>query len=267
LDVVRQRGFESSALLAMFNSGGTSPPTIWREIRELLGARELLTAYGMTETTASTTCTLPEDPDEHLLTSNGRLKAAGVAGDPELHGLLALYKAIDPETGADLPPGTAGELVVRGPIVTKGYYSKPEETAAAFHADGWLRTGDIGTVSPDGFVTLSGRIKESYRCGGEMVMPQEIEELLNEHPLVERAYAVGVPDPKMGEVGCACVIPGGEHPDKQQLIDLCATRLARFKVPRHLIFITHEDLPITATGRPQRVHLAELARQRLGIAP
>src|ERR1700738_313668 len=131
LEVARQHGFDGSALLAMFNSGGASPPTIWRDIRELLGAREILTAYGMTETTASTTCTLPEGPEEFLLTTNGRLKFAGVAGDPKLGGVLAQYKSIDPVTGSALPLGTPGELVVRGPIVTKGYYKKAEETRAA----------------------------------------------------------------------------------------------------------------------------------------
>jgi fatty-acyl-CoA synthase len=264
LDVARQYGFDGSDLLAMFNSGGASPPAIWRDIRELLGAREILTAYGMTETTASTTCTLPEGPDEFLLTTNGRLKFAGVAGDPDLGGVLAQYKTIDPATGLDLPPGLPGELVARGPIVTTGYYKKIEETRAAFNADGWLHTGDVGMITADGYLTLTGRLKETYRCGGEMVMPREIEDLLNEHPLVGQALVVGLPDMKMGEVGCACIVPAGESlPDPQELIDLCASRLARFKVPRHVVFLTAAELPLTATGRTQKFKLAELAKERL----
>src|ERR1700730_13259814 len=138
LEVARQHGFDGSDLLAMFNSGGASPPTIWRDIREVLGAREILTAYGMTETTASTTCTLPEGADAFLLKPKGRLKFAGVAGDPKLGGGLAQYKTIDPVTRLDLPLGLPGELVVRGPIVTTGYYKKAEETRAAFNGDdGW----------------------------------------------------------------------------------------------------------------------------------
>jgi fatty-acyl-CoA synthase len=266
LEVAGREGFDNSSLLAMFNSGGASPPNVWRDIRELLGAREILTAYGMTETTASTICTLPEGSDEFLLSTNGRLKFAGVAGDPELGGVLAQYKSLDPVTGSDLPLGTPGELVVRGPIVTEGYYKKAEETRAVFNADGWLRTGDIGVITADGYLTLTGRLKETYRCGGEMVMPREIEELLNEHPLVAQAIVVGLPDMKMGEVGCACVVSAGDtRPDPQELIDLCASRLARFKVPRHVVFLAADEVPLTATGRAQKFKLAELAKERLSL--
>jgi len=230
LDVIRARGFDGSSLLAMFNSGGTSPPTIWQDIRSLMGAHEVFTAYGMTETTASTTCTLPDGPDSLLLTTNGRLKFAGVAGDPGLHGTLALYKAVDPATGGDLPRGAAGELMARGPIVTTGYYKKPDETAAAFDKDGWLHTGDIGVIDEQDNVILTGRLKETYRCGGETVMPREIEDLVSEHPLVAEAYAIGIPDPKMGEIGCVCVVPEAEgRPNPEELIGMCEARLARFK--------------------------------------
>jgi fatty-acyl-CoA synthase len=264
LEVARAQGFDGSSLLAMFNSGGVSPPTIWQDIRDLLGAREILTAYGMTETTASTTCTRPEDPDSYLINTNGRLKFAGIAGDPALAGMLALYKTIDPVTGTDLPPGAPGELVARGPIVTSGYYKKTEETRAAFTPEGWLHTGDIGTITSEGYLTLTGRLKETYRCGGEMVMPREIEDLLNEHPLIGQALVVGIADAKMGEVGCVCVVPAGAQlPQPQELIDLCAARLARFKVPRHVIFMTAEEIPLTVTGRPQKFKLAALAKQRL----
>jgi fatty-acyl-CoA synthase len=264
LEIARTRGFDPSHLVAFFNSGGTNPPAIWGQIRELFAPREILTAYGMSETTASTTCTLPEDPDERLLTTNGRLKPAGIAGDSALGGVLAIYKSVDPETREDLSPGEPGELLARGPAVTQGYYNKPEETRAAFTADGWLHTGDVGIIAEDGYLTLLGRIKESYRCGGEMVIPVEIEELVSQHPGVAQALVVGVPDSKMGEVGCLCVVPTVTgRPDAQELINLCAQRLARFKVPRHVIFIAVQDIPTTATGRPQKFKLAELARQRL----
>jgi fatty-acyl-CoA synthase len=267
LDAARERGFDGSRLLAMFNSGGATPSTIWQDIRERLGAREVLTAYGMTETTASTTCTLPEDPDEFLQTTNGRLKRAGVAGDPGLGGMLAQYKTIDPATGVDLPFGQMGELVARGPIVTKGYYNKDQETRAAFTEDGWLHTGDVGVITDEGYLTLTGRLKETYRCGGEMVMPREIEELLIEHPRVSQAMVVGLPDIKMGEIGCACIVAAGDVlPDPRELIDFCASRLARFKVPRHVVFLQADEVPLTATGRPQKFKLAELAKQRLSIA-
>ena len=201
IESARERGFDPTHLQTMFNSGGVNAPSIWSDIDSTLRPRETVTAYGMTETTASTTCTLPEDGRHRLLTSNGRYKLAGVAGDPDLGGLVAEYKAIDPISGADLPAGEEGELVTRGPIVTRGYYNKPEETAIAFTPDGWLRTGDLGRVGPDGYLVLTGRIKETYRCNGEMVMPREIEELFTDHVEIETALVVGVPDPRSGEAG------------------------------------------------------------------
>ena len=267
LEVIRERGFDGSNLLAMFNSGGTSPPSIWRDIRSLMGAHEVFTAYGMTETTASTTCTLPDGPDSLLQTTNGRFKFAGVAGDPTLKGALAQYKTVDPVTGADLPRGTPGELMAQGPIITAGYYKKPDETAAAFDRNGWLHTGDIGIVDERDNVILTGRLKETYRCGGETVMPKEIEDLLNEHPLVDQAFAIGIPDPKMGEIGCICVVPASDvRPDPSELIRMCEARLARFKVPRHVVFLEPGEVPLTATGKLQRFRLVELSKQRLASA-
>jgi fatty-acyl-CoA synthase len=265
LEIARRRGFQGKHLIAYFNSGGASPATIWSDIRRHFGAREVLTAYGMTETTASTTCTLPEDPDDRLLTTNGRCKTAGTAGDPALGGVLALYKTVDPQTGRDLPVGSSGELMAYGPCVTPGYYNKPLETEAAFDK-GWLHTGDIGVIDQDGYVTLLGRIKESYRCGGEMVIPSEIEEVINRHPLVRQVLVVGIPDEKMGEVGCACIVSSEDgRPNPQELIELCANSLARFKVPKHMVFIRAEEVPVTATGRPQKFKLAEIAKQRVAL--
>jgi len=264
IELARERGFHAPSLLAVFNSGGVNPPEIWAEIREVLGAKEIHTGYGMSETTASTVCTHTEDGDARLIESNGREKLAGVAGDPELGGRVAIYRVADPQTGAPLPCNTDGELQARGPIVTAGYYHKPEETLAAFTPDGWLRTGDVGRLSEDGYLTLTGRIKESFRCGGEMVMPREIELLFEGYPGIAQALVVGVPDGKMGEVGCLCVVAGeGGRPDDRELIDHCVRRLARFKVPRHVLWLEAGDIPLTVTGRPQKFRLAKLAIHKI----
>jgi fatty-acyl-CoA synthase len=259
IDAQRARPRDLSSLVAVFSSGGMAPPEIWSAIRETLGAPELTTAYGMSETTASTTCTLPEGPDVMLSTTNGRLKDAGVAGDRALGGKLAIYKARDPQTGAELPPGAEGELMARGPIITKGYYNKPEETAATFTEDGWLCTGDVGTIDADGNLRLTGRIKETYRCAGETVMPREIEIVIETHPAVAEAHVVGVPHGRVGEVGCACIVPVDPlaPPTPEDVIVLCTRELARFKVPRHVLIVRQEDLPRTATGRVQKFKLVE----------
>jgi len=264
IDVARERGFDSTNLLVMFNSGGMNPQSIWSDIREVLRPQEMRMGYGMTETCASATSSVVEDDDTRLLTTHGRFKPANVAGDPALGGRVAIYKAIDPETLADVPPEAEGELVVRGPIVTRGYYKKPEETQAAFTPDGWFRTGDVGRVSSDEYVTLTGRIKETYRCNGEMVMPREIEMLFDDHPQIEQALVVGVPDPKAGETGCLCIVPRtGQAPDPTALIATCSEQLARFKVPRHVLFLKAQDIPLTVTGRPQKFKLAKLAAERI----
>ncbi len=268
IEVARTRGFDSTHLRVMFNSGGANPPGIWSDIRAVLRPQEMRMGYGMTETSASATSSVPEDDDTRLLTTHGRLKLPSVAGDPALGGRVAIYKAIDPETLADLAPDTEGELVVKGPIVTRGYYKKPEETAAAFTADGWLRTGDLGRVSADDYVSLTGRIKETYRCNGEMVMPREIEMLFDDHPQIEQALVVGVPDARAGETGCLCIVPrGAERPDPEALRAHCAASLAGFKVPRHVLFLDADDIPLTVTGRPQKFKLAAFAVERLKISP
>ena len=264
LDAAREKTFDLSSLHVVFSSGGQSPPSVWRDIKDLLGAEEIFTGYGMTETTASTTCTAPDDPIERLATGNGRFKPAGVAGDPALGGVLAVYKAVDLDSGEDLPSGAEGELVVRGPIVTSGYYNKPEETAAAFDANGWLRTGDIGRVDADGYLSLTGRKKECYRCGGELVVPREVEDLLLTYPGVVQAHVVPVSHPRMGEVGAAFIVfDEAVTPDLGAIIAHCGERLARFKVPAHVFPIADVDLPTSATGKIQKFVLAERARQLL----
>jgi fatty-acyl-CoA synthase len=248
----------------VFSSGGQSPARIWNEIRDLLGAEEIFTAYGMTETTASTTCVFPDDPVDRLVTTCGRFKPAGVAGDPALGGVLAVYKTVDQVSGEDLPPGAVGELVVTGPIVTSGYYKRPDETAAAFDPAGWLRTGDLGRIDEEGFLTLTGRKKECYRCGGELVVPKHVEDVLTGYPGVSQAHVVPIPDERMGEVGVAWVIPEAHAElDAAELLHYCAENLARFKVPIRILFAEAGDLPVSATGKIQKFKLVERTKQAL----
>ena len=261
---LRRATYDVSSVHAVFSTGGVASPTIWDDIGEAFGDVECMTGYGMTETTASTTCVNPED-DPGMLSTNGRLRAAGAAGDPAIGGHVAAHKTVDPVTGVDLPPGEAGHLLARGTVVTDGYYNKPDETAMAFTEDGWLRTGDIGSVDADGVLRLTGRLKESFRVGGEMVMPREIEIVLNEHPQVAEAHVAGLPHERMGEVVCAFVVlrDPSRAPEPAELTEHCAARLARFKVPRHVLYIAASDLPLTATGRVQKFRLTEMAKARL----
>jgi fatty-acyl-CoA synthase len=263
LDAAENNRFDLSSLHTVFSSGGKTPANLWDRIDEVLEPRWIITGYGQTETTAATAMTLPEDDRSLLRTTNGRLRQAGAAGDPELGGLLADYKVVHPVTEKELPPGEQGHLLVRGPIVTKEYYRKPDETRAVMTNDGWLRTGDLGTLT-DGFIKLTGRIKESYRCGGEQVLPSEVELVIEQHPAVDAALLVGVPDDRMGEVGFAFVVlQNGATATEDELIEFCHERMARFKVPAHLMFTNDEALPRTVTGKIQKFVLAETASQLL----
>ena len=260
----RRGEYDISSVHTVFSSGGVAPERIWSQIREVFGESvAITTGYGMTETTATTFCTRPEDDPRMLVETNGRLRRAGAAGDPDLGGVLAAYVAVDLDTGQAVPAGEPGELLARGPVVTTGYYRKPEETARAFTSDGWLRTGDVGTLDGAGNLRLTGRVKETFRVGGEMVMPREIESVLEEHPGVLQAHVCGMAHERMGEVPCAFVVPvdSADPPDAADLQALCRAQLASFKVPRSIFIASVAELPTTVTGRVQKFRLSELARQ------
>ena len=263
MDAQRERNADLSSLTSLISSGTASPPGHWDRIDAELPCEEVTTGYGMSETTASSTVTRPDDPPSKRRTTNGRLRDVGVAGDPALGGKLVVYRAVDPETGRDVGRNAIGELQAFGPGVTSGYWDKPEATAAAFTEDGWFRTGDLATIDDEDYVTLVGRAKDCYRCGGEQVVPKEAEDLLLSHPAVAQAHVVPVPDPKMGETGAAFIVlrPGAESSPAlvDELIALAAEKLARFKVPRHVFFIDAPDIPVTPSGRARKFLLTEKA--------
>ncbi|MGH7704797.1 MAG: class I adenylate-forming enzyme family protein [Candidatus Dormibacteria bacterium] len=253
VDHPARRDFNTASLHAVMSAAAAAPVWLWERIRSDLGVDELSTGYGMTETSAATTLTMPGDPLETISATVGRPKAGGLAGE------LCEYRTLDPFSGLPLPPGSEGELAVRGAIISHGYYGKPEETTAARDADGWLRSGDLGYVGPDGYLRITGRSKELYKCGGEQVAPREVEDLLTGHPKVAQAYVVGVRDELMGEVGVAWVVPSGDAPDPEELLRHCAEHLARFKVPREVRYIAATALPTTSTGKVQKYRLIEMA--------
>ena len=265
IDEAQSGSYDLTSLRFALASGGRAPRRLWQKLENVLGIEEITTGYGMTETTASSTVTRPGDPIERLMTTNGRPRDVGAAGDTGIDGRLVAYEVRDPATGQRLANGEVGELVAKGPGVTIGYYRKPEATAAAFTADGWLRTGDLGTIDPDDYISLAGRLKESYRCGGEQVLPTEVEDLLTMHPDIVQAHVVPLPDERMGEVGVAFVVPRiGAQVDPAALASLVAAKLARFKVPRHFLIVSDSEIPTTASGRAQKFILTQKAIDMIG---
>lgn len=255
------------SLQSVLSSGGRAPATIWQQILDHLQPQEITTGYGMTEVTASSTVTQPTDKQDRWLHTNGRLRDVGPAGFPELENRLVIYRVVDPESGLVLARGSVGELQAKGPGVTRGYYNKPQETSVAFTSDGWLHTGDLGRLDDDDYISLVGRLKESYRCGGEMVMPTEAEDVLMSHSAVLQAHVVPVPDERMGEIGVAFVVLRDQTAcDPADLQALCAERLARFKVPKHFLFVSAQDVPVTPSGRARKFLLSNMAMQSLGLS-
>jgi len=160
--------------------------------------------------------------------------------------------------GCSLPDGTVGEIVVRGPQVTPGYYKNPDATAAAFFPDRWLRSGDLGYRDGDGFFFMTGRIKELIIKGGENIAPREIDEALLRHPAVLDAAAVGIPDRHYGQDIMACVVVrDGQSCSEQELLDFCSRVLGRYKTPKVIRFV--DDLPRGPSGKVQRLKLVDLA--------
>jgi fatty-acyl-CoA synthase len=265
VEAARRSQYDLSSLHSVMSAASSAPASLWHDLQDVLGADQLVTAYGMSETSAATTFTRVGGPVGDLEHTVGWPKAGGIAGDPGLDGALAEYKAVDQITGEDLPRGQAGELAARGPIVCRGYFRQPEATAAATLPDGWLRSGDLGYVREDGALVLTGRAKEVYKCGGELVMPTEVEAFLAGRPDIAQAYVVGVPDARMGEVGCAWVVPAQDAKlDPEEVISYCRAQLARYKVPQYVLVTTAAELPLTVSGKVQKFRLAERAVTALG---
>src|SRR5437764_4551433 len=211
-------------------------PQLMADMEAAFGA-PVLEAYGMTEA-AHQMASNPLPPAVHKPGSVGTGTNVGVA--------------VMDEAGNLLPAGTQGEVVVRGPNVTRGYKNNPEANAASF-TNGWFRTGDRGVLDADGYLTLIGRIKELINRGGEKISPLEVDAVLLDHPAVAEVATFAAPDPKYGEEVHAAVVLKGDA-TVEELQAHCGTRLANFKVPK-VIHLTKE-LPRTATGKVQRRHVA-----------
>jgi fatty-acyl-CoA synthase len=250
--------YDLSSLIAMLCGAAPAPVWLWEKVEKDFGVSEIVTGYGMTECGGAMTLTLPEDPFELTSTTVGRPKLAGAAGVPGTDA-ITVYRAADPVSGQPLPDGEVGELTSRGPTTMVGFWGKPEETALALR-DGWLFSGDLGRVREDGYLQLTGRSKELYKSGGELVMPKEIEDLLASLEGISQAFAFGLTDDRWGEIGCAVIVRApGSQLTEEDVIGFCKQHLARFKVPRRVLFLDAEELPKTPTGKVQKFRLVERA--------
>ncbi|MBL8305120.1 MAG: AMP-binding protein [Rubrivivax sp.] len=220
------------------SSSSSMPPQVIRELEEVFKA-PLIEAYGMTEATHQM-CSNPLPPGVR------KPGSVGLAAGPEV--------AIMGEDGALLATGEIGEIVIRGPNVTAGYESNPKANAEAF-TNGWFRTGDQGVMDAEGYVSLTGRLKEIINRGGEKVSPREVDEILMDHPAVAQVVCFGMPHPKLGEeVAAAVVLREGHTVTERELQAFVGQRAAEFKVPKKILFMP--EIPKGATGKLQRIGLA-----------
>lgn len=253
-----------SHMRALMCAAAPAPVPVWERAVKTFGVTELATGYGGTEVTASTLHSEVGDTLARISTRVGRIKPAGSSGLKEYNGANVQYKVVDPDTGEDLPLGAVGELTVRGNIVTRGYYQKPDETAAVIDKDGWFRSGDLGRVDEFGYIELLGRSKDMYKVSGENVAPKEVEDILTAHPAVRQAYVVGVPDMLTTEAGAAFVeLRAGNRVTRRELLDWCHESLAKFKIPRHIWFMEPGEWPMTGTGKIQKFRLRDMAINRV----
>jgi acyl-CoA synthetase (AMP-forming)/AMP-acid ligase II len=233
-----------SRLRLIRSSSASLPPQVMAELEEAFGA-PVIESYGMTEA-AHQMASNPLPPRPR------RPGSVGLAAGPRV--------AVMDEAGTLLPPGAVGEVVIRGPNVTPGYDANPEANARAF-ADGWFRTGDQGVLDEDGYLRLTGRLKELINRGGEKIAPLEIDEVLMDHPAVLQVVTFAMPHPMLGEeVAAAVVLRDGQRATERELREFAAARLADFKVPRRVVLVS--EIPKGATGKLQRIGLAA----RLGLA-
>ncbi|HVQ46297.1 MAG TPA: AMP-binding protein [Gemmatimonadales bacterium] len=227
------------------SSSSALPPQIMNQLEATFGA-PVIEAYGMTEAAHQVASNpLPPRPRKP--------GSVGIPAGPEV--------AVMDAAGTLSPPGIQGEVVIRGPNVMPGYDHNPEANRAAF-TDGWFRTGDLGSLDGDGYLRLTGRIKEVINRGGEKISPREVDEVLMDHPAVAQVLTFAIPDGRLGEeIGAVVVLHPGAATTERELRDFAAGKLADFKVPRTVVFL--DEIPKGATGKLQRIGLAE----RLGLVP
>jgi fatty-acyl-CoA synthase len=244
---------DTTSIRGCIIGGADVSPDIVRAIQDKMGIKDVISAYGMTENSGISTCSRPGDPIELIANTAGRL----MFEDCEL-------MVADPDSGAEVPRGTQGEIRTRGWYVMNEYYRQPDETAAAFDQNGWFKTGDLGTMDQNGYIKITGRLKDMFITGGVNAYPAEIENYLMTNSKIAMAAVSGVPDRRMGEVAMAFIkLKEGEAATEEEIIGFARESMANYKAPKYVKFV--DDFPMTATGKIQKFILRDQATEELGL--
>jgi fatty-acyl-CoA synthase len=245
--------FDLSSLRTGIMAGSPCPVEVMKQVVDRMGMTEVMICYGMTETSPVSTQTRADDSLDLRVSTVGRVH-------PHVE-----IKIIDPETGLTVPRGQPGEFCTRGYSVMLGYWNEPEKTAEAIDRARWMHTGDLAIMDSDGYVNITGRIKDMVIRGGENIYPREIEEFLYTHPDVLDAQVVGVPDLKYGEELCAWVTlrDGAPELTAEAVREFAAGKLAHYKIPRYVLVV--DAFPMTVTGKVRKVEMRERSVELLDL--
>jgi len=244
--------YDYSTLRTGIMAGSPCPIEVMKKVNVLMNMRDIVIVYGQTELSPGVTMTTVDDPLE---------KRVGTVGRAFPHTEI---KIIDPNTKRILPRGEVGEICARGYMSMKCYYNNPSATRATLDANGWLYTGDLGVMDEEGYVKMSGRLKEMVIRGGENIYPREIEEFLHHHPKISDAYVIGVPDERYGEELMAWVATKpGMTVTPDEIISFCNGQIARYKIPKYYKFVT--EFPMSVTGKIQKFKMQKMAIEELGL--
>ncbi|KFU81561.1 fatty-acyl-CoA synthase [Amycolatopsis lurida] len=242
-----------SSLRTGIMAGSPCPVEVMKQVIHRMGMAEVSICYGMTETSPVSTQTRADDSVERRVSTVGRV-------GPHLE-----VKVVDPETGLTVPRGEPGELCTRGYSVMLGYWEQADKTAEAIDTARWMHTGDLAIMDADGYVNITGRIKDMVIRGGENLYPREIEEFLYTHPDILDAQVIGVPDEKYGEELMAWVRmrEGAEPLTAEAVREFCEGKLARYKIPRYVHVV--DEFPMTVTGKVRKVEMRAESISILGL--
>jgi fatty-acyl-CoA synthase len=237
--------YDLSSLRTGIMAGSPCPVEVMKQVIDRMGMSEVSICYGMTETSPVSTQTRVDDSVERRVATVGRV-------GPHIE-----VKVIDPATGLTVPRNAPGELCTRGYSVMLGYWRQPDKTSEVIDAARWMHTGDLAVMDDDGYLSITGRIKDMVIRGGENIYPREVEEFLYTHPDVLDAQVIGVPDAKYGEELMAWIRlrPGATAITAQTLREFCAGKLAHYKIPRY-VHVT-DEFPMTVTGKVRKVEMRE----------
>jgi len=243
--------FDLSSLRTGIMAGSPCPIEVMRRVVDEMHCKEMIIAYGMTETSPIITLTETDDPIEKQVTTVGRIS-------PHVE-----VKIVD-DSGRIVAPGNTGELLSRGYNVMQGYWDDPELTAQSIDVAGWMHTGDLATMDEEGFCNIVGRVKDMVIRGGENIYPREIEEYLYRYQKISDVQVFGIPDEKFVEELCAWIIlKPKETATEDDIREFCNGQIAHYKIPRYIRFV--DAFPMTITGKVQKFAMRDTMIEELGI--